>query len=110
VPAHVRRAGADAAAPDREGPRSPATTAELQARYDFVVQCRDTITQAHEAILSIRSLRTQMDTMAGRAEGDGKKELEAKAKEVKDALTAIEEALYQTKSKSGQDPLNYRSS
>jgi hypothetical protein len=88
-------------------PRTYATTAELQQKYDFVVECRDVINKAHEAIIAIRSLRTQIDAVVARTEGDAKKELEAKAKDVKDALTAIEETLYQTKSKSGQDPLNY---
>jgi hypothetical protein len=88
-------------------PRSPSTVAELQAKYDLVVTARDTITKAHETIIEIRALRTQLDAVVGRSEGDAKKELEAKAKEVKAALTAIEEELYQTKSKSSQDPLNY---
>jgi hypothetical protein len=88
-------------------PRSPSSVAELQAKYDLVVRARDTITKAHEAILEIRALRTQLDAVVGRSEGDAKKELEAKAKAVKESLTAIEEALYQTKSKSSQDPLNY---
>ncbi|GDY01590.1 hypothetical protein LBMAG49_09190 [Planctomycetota bacterium] len=88
-------------------PRSQSSVEQLQAKYDLVVLARDTITKAHETITEIRALREQLDLVVGRCDGEAKKELEAKAKEVKDALLAIEEALYQTKSKSSQDPLNY---
>ncbi|MEQ1631993.1 MAG: glycosyl hydrolase [Planctomycetota bacterium] len=88
-------------------PRTPATVSELQDRHRFVQQCHETIDKAHTAIETIRSLRTQMTAVTARASGDGKTQLEQKQKEVADALTAVEEVLYQTKSKSGQDPLNY---
>ncbi len=88
-------------------PRAPATVAELQARFAFVVDCGDAITTAPVAVLAIRSLRRQMRAATARADGDAKTQLEQQAKAVADQLTAVEEALYQTKSKSGQDPLNY---
>ncbi|MBK8096759.1 MAG: glycosyl hydrolase [Planctomycetes bacterium] len=93
-----------ALAPD---PRTTATVAELQHKQRFVVECRDVITRAHTAIETIRSLRTQMDAVIGRAEGEAKTSLEAKKKDVDGPLTGVEEALYQTKSKSSQDPLNF---
>ncbi len=88
-------------------PRSTATEADLQDRHRFVQQCRDTIDTAHKAIETIRSLRTQMSAVTARSSGDGKTQLAQKQKAVEDALLTIEEALYQTKSKSNQDPLNY---
>ena len=88
-------------------PRATATVAELQARFRLARDGNDAITEAHEAITTIRSLRTQMKTVVERAEGDGKTRLEAEQKQVEEVLTAVEEALYQTKSKSSQDPLNY---
>lgn len=88
-------------------PRTPASDAELQAKFTFVVQCRDKLTEAHEAILKIRSLRQQMAAVADRAEGPAHDSLEAEKQRVGALLTAVEEALYQTKSKSSQDPLNF---
>ncbi|MFY9342952.1 MAG: glycosyl hydrolase [Planctomycetota bacterium] len=87
--------------------RSPATLAELQARYHLVRDGNALVTEAHEAIDSIRKLRGQMKDVAGRTDGEAKVKLEAAAKAADEALTPVEEALYQTKSKSGQDPLNY---
>ncbi|MBL8755312.1 MAG: glycosyl hydrolase [Planctomycetes bacterium] len=88
-------------------PRSPATTAELRARYRLVSAGNALVTEAHEAIASIRALRTQMAEVAARGDGDAKAKLEAAAKACDDALRPVEEALYQTQSKSGQDPLNF---
>lgn len=88
-------------------PRSPATTAELQARFRLVRDGNALVTEAHDAIAAIRSLRTQMQAVADRGEGEAKTKLEAAQKAADAALLPVEEALYQTKSKSSQDPLNY---
>lgn len=88
-------------------PRTTATIAELQDRYRLSVRCRDTVTKAHTAIETIRSLRSQMQAVVDRCEGDTKSRLDGKRAEVAAVLTAVEEALYQTKAKSGQDVLNH---
>ena len=88
-------------------PRSPATALELQARFKLVRDGNALVTEAHEAIEALRALRTQMQAVIDRAEGEAKDKLTASKKACDEALTPIEEALYQTKSKSSQDPLNY---
>lgn len=88
-------------------PRTAATAAELQARFRLSKRCCDAVTAAHTAIETLRSLRAQMQVVVDRAEGDAKTRLDGKRAELAAALTAIEEALYQTKAKSGQDVLNY---
>jgi hypothetical protein len=91
----------------RKDPRSPASEAELQAAFGFVIECRDAITAAHEAIIAIRSMHKQIDAVVAVADGDGKQRLQAAGDAAKAALGVVEEALYQTQSKSSQDPLNY---
>ena len=89
-------------------PRTDATIPELQARYRLVRDGNALVTEAHEAIEAIRSLRSQMAaTVARMEEGQNLDKLKAAETAANDEFTAIEEALYQTKSKSGQDPLNY---
>ncbi|MCB9887485.1 MAG: glycosyl hydrolase [Planctomycetes bacterium] len=88
-------------------PRTTATVAELQDRYRLSRRCRDAVTKAHEAIETMRRLREQMQTVTDRAEGDAKDKLDKQRADTAAALTAIEEQLYQTKSQSGQDPLNF---
>lgn len=89
-------------------PRTDATIVELQERYRLVRDGNALVTEAHEAIESIRSLREQMAATVGRMdEGQGLDKLKAAETAASAAFTSIEETLYQTKSKSRQDPLNY---
>ncbi|MCB9876348.1 MAG: glycosyl hydrolase [Planctomycetes bacterium] len=89
-------------------PRTDATIGELQQRYRLVRDGNRLVTQAHDAIADIRSLREQFAALVKRApEGDARQQMEAATKAADEALRAVEEELYQTKSKSSQDPLNY---
>ena len=48
----------------RMNPRAVAegvTLADLQERFDFTIQIRDRVTEAHEAVLRIRSIKDQVD-------------------------------------------------
>lgn len=89
-------------------PRTDATIAQLQDRYRLVRDGNALVTEAHEAIESIRSLRSQMEETVERLDEDGNVErLKEVQKAANDEFTSIEETLYQTKSKSRQDPLNF---
>lgn len=91
----------------RKDPRTPATEAELQAKYLLVCECRDKLTEAHQAIVRIRSLRQQLQAVVERAEDAAAAELKPMQQQLAAALTAVEEALYQTRAKSSQDLLNH---
>lgn len=85
-------------------PRSTAT-AEDYAEYDtFVSALRDKITEAHEAIIEIRDIRTQLNNYKSRLENE---ELKKEISKIDSTMTSIEEAIYQTKNQSNQDPLNF---
>ncbi len=86
-------------------PRSGATEEDYLKYQDFASKVRDKITEAHEAIIEIRDIRSQLTNYKTRVTED-----EALLKEINhidSSMTVIEEALYQTKNKSVQDPLNY---
>lgn len=84
-------------------PRLTAVTQEdLEKQQALLLQIRDKLTETHESILKIRELRKQLEEW-----GTREKALEEPAKALAKKLTAVEEELYQTKNKSGQDPLNY---
>jgi hypothetical protein len=66
------------------------------------------VTEVHTAINTIRDVRKQVKAMAKRAkDSGGASDIRDSAKALNKKLTAIEEELIQTKSKSRQDPLNY---
>jgi photosystem II stability/assembly factor-like uncharacterized protein len=92
----------------KQDPRTSASAADLQAQFEFLLTANRKLTEVHEQIERIREVRKQlMDlrTRAGKSE-EGKPIVE-RAKELDEKMTAIEEALYQTKNRSPQDPLNY---
>ena len=92
----------------RKDPRLSTTLADYQKRFDLHLKIRDKLTETHDAIVRLRDVRSQVKAVAERAKGVTKdSSLAVAARALSDSLTAIEEELYQTKSRSSQDPLNY---
>ena len=80
----------------------------MQKQFDFIESVNETMDRAHKSIKKIRNIRDQLGAFQTQYKGDDSvKELLEKAKSLKDQFTKIEEALYQTKNRSGQDPLNF---
>jgi hypothetical protein len=78
--------------------------ADLKETFDLAVKIRDRESEANEAVIKIRAIRKQLE--------EGSKTITdpAFSKSVKDfinKITVVEEDLYQTKNRSGQDPLNF---
>lgn len=89
-------------------PRLTTTDDDFRAQWGLLTKIRDKLTEVHDAIGGIREAREQIDATLTRAKRAGKESaVSDSAKALKKRLTAIEEALYQTKSKSNQDPLNF---
>lgn len=83
-------------------PRSPATDADLVAQFNLARQISASVDEANNAVYRIRELRGAInDRIEARpALAQGGERLIA-------SLVEVEEAIYQTKNQSGQDPLNY---
>ncbi|MFY9243330.1 MAG: glycosyl hydrolase [Polaribacter sp.] len=89
-------------------PTSEATESDMKAQFDFINDINSKMTEIHKALKNVKKVRDQVGLL-NKSITDKKKHKELidfADKLVKD-LTVIEETLYQTKSKSGQDPLNY---
>ncbi|HTI10201.1 MAG TPA: hypothetical protein VL832_16650 [Puia sp.] len=82
------------------------TEAQYDDQIGFLVQIRDKYDEVQKAILRIRSTRTQLQELNGRLDSTGKP-VHQLSDSIIHKLTNIEEALYQTKSKSSQDMLNF---
>jgi hypothetical protein len=85
-------------------PRVNTTQEQYLSQLELELQIRDKLNKTHEAIINIRSLRKQIDELAGRVEN---KNVVEKAKALTAELTSVEEALYQTRNKANEDPLNF---
>ncbi len=89
-------------------PRTTGTLADIKEQFNFSIAERDKLTETHKAIKKIRTARDQINRVIEPMKGkDDMKEVTELAKSILDDMKKIEEALYQTKNRSGQDPLNY---
>ena len=89
-------------------PRSEDSAEDLQAQFQFLSGIRDKLSEAHRAILRIRQVREQIEELQQRLkEKEQFKALLEAAGELDKKMTAVEQALYQTKNRSRQDPLNF---
>jgi hypothetical protein len=88
-------------------PRSSASTADYDAQERFLLAAGDKLSETHKGIKTIRDIRDQMTAITKRLSGDDAKEIRDAADALSKKLTAVEEALYQTKAKSNQDVLNF---
>ena len=89
----------------RQDPRTTASAADLKAQFDFLMSVHDKLSQVNEQIGRIRDVRKTLTDVKKRA-GDNKAVTDA-ANDLDKKMTAVEEALYQTKNRSSQDPLNF---
>jgi photosystem II stability/assembly factor-like uncharacterized protein len=89
-------------------PRSESSLSEMQTQFDFIKDVNETMDNAHKSIKKIRKIKKQLSAFESQyADNENVKELIEKAKELKEQFSEIEKALYQTKNRSGQDPLNF---
>ena len=89
-------------------PLSEASLDDLKAQFEFVAAMRDKLSETHQTIIDIRAVRKQLKTLKVRINADSTfSDLQMLAKGIDSTLTVVENALYQTKNRSPQDPLNF---
>lgn len=85
-------------------PRSSASDADLKAQFDFLISVRDKLTETHQGITDLRNARSDINSTVENVENE---DIKTKAKDILNKMKGVEEELYQTKNRSGQDPLNF---
>jgi len=82
---------------------------DLQARFELARQARNRLTEVHDAIRTLRSVRSQAAAAAERAaRTDAAADtIQARARRLQQKLTDLETTLMQTKNESPQDPINF---
>jgi len=89
-------------------PRAESTQADMEKQFAFIKDVNKTMDDAHKSIKKIRAVNKQLGAFQKQYKDDGSvKELVEKAKTLEEQLSDIEKELYQTKNRSGQDPLNF---
>ena len=88
----------------RNGAVAGVTDADLQAQFGLARQISERVSEAHAAVLRIRSIKAQLEDRTRQANEPA---LKTAAQALTDKLTDVEGELYQHRLRSGQDPLNY---
>jgi photosystem II stability/assembly factor-like uncharacterized protein len=89
-------------------PRLTTTAADYAKQLDLSLKIRDKLTETNNAIIQIRDVRKQVQDLLTRLRGQPNfSRLSDAGTALNRNLTTIEEALYQTKNQSSQDPLNF---
>ena len=91
----------------KKDPRTPASLADVKEQFAFLIKIRDRTSQANDAVKTIRQLRSQLDERRKRIGTAHLTAFEIVARPMMDGLAEVEDSLYQTRNRSGQDPLNY---
>jgi len=89
-------------------PRVKVSKEDMQQQFDLLIQIRDKLTEVNRSIIQLRSLKKQIKEVMGKVKGHDREEgIKTEGQRLIKSLTQIEDVLIQSRSKSGQDPLNY---
>ena len=78
--------------------------ADIQQQFELALQVRDRTSDANQGVINIRACTTQIDDRIAAANDS---EVTQRGTALKNALSAVENELYQTRLRSNQDPLNF---
>jgi len=80
---------------------------DYEDQFNFLIAVRDKFNDIQKAGKNIRDIRRQINDFIDKQGKDVPKEIKQQADTINKQMTAIEEALHQTKARSGQDVLNF---
>ena len=91
-----------------KNPVSEASLADAKKQFEFINSINKKVSEIHKSLTNVQKIRTQIQQLKKNIKDQEKhKELIDFADAIVKDMTEIEEKLYQTKSKSNQDPLNF---
>ena len=91
-----------------KNPVSETSMEDMKLQFDFINDINTKVSEIHKALINVKKVKTQIKTLKSSIKDKQKhKELIAFANDLTKKITKVETTLYQTKSKSGQDPLNF---
>ena len=89
-------------------PRSSASKEDLVAQFHFIIEIQEKLTEIHKTLKNITKIKAQVNQLKSSiSDKEKNKEIIELADKIVKDLTKHENELYQTKSKSSQDPLNF---
>jgi photosystem II stability/assembly factor-like uncharacterized protein len=83
------------------------TATELAEQFNFLMRIRDRVSEAHDAVKTIRYVRHEVEDRERRLSGMHERAVRSLAAPFLAELASVEDSIYQTRNRSNQDPLNY---
>jgi hypothetical protein len=83
------------------------TVADYAEQFRFLRRVSTRFGEANDAVKTMRYVRREADDRRDKLSGDARATYDQHATALAGALASVEDSIYQTKSRSGQDPLNY---
>jgi hypothetical protein len=83
------------------------TAADLAEQFNFLMRIRNRLSEANDAVKTIRYVRQELGDRQRRLSGANGDALRALATPFLAELASVEDSIYQTRNRSSQDPLNY---
>lgn len=84
-------------------PRVHSTPEDYRKQLELALQIRDRFSEANQAVIDIRTAKQQLDSYGSKAAPA----LATEAKRISKELSSVEDAIYQTKLRAGEDALNF---
>lgn len=92
----------------KKDPRVESSIDDLQAQFDFLIDVRDKLSEAHQAVIDIRNTRKDLEYLKGKlGEKEQYAEIISAIGELDEKMTVIENNLHETRNEARQDPLNF---
>ena len=89
-------------------PRVTTSQADLEKQLDLAQKAHQRLDEMDKAINQMRAVHAQVEELTRRLDGDPRaREIREAGRQLDAKLTAVEDVLIQSKSKSNEDPLNY---
>ncbi len=88
-------------------PRIKATLADWQSQAALALQIRDRFSEANDAVKEIRRVKAALVERRAKMPAGQQGAFAALSQPFTTALSQVEDSLYQTKNRSGEDPLNF---
>ncbi|MFT6807139.1 MAG: photosystem II stability/assembly factor-like uncharacterized protein [Saprospiraceae bacterium] len=89
-------------------PRLSNSDADYKRQLEFLLSVRDKVSEAHEAMIDIQSIRDDINYFKKKLKGkDQYRTLLEEMESLEGEMSVIENKIHMTKNKSRQDPLNY---
>ena len=87
--------------------RGVVTAADHAEQFRFLQRVASRFSDANDAVKTMRYVRREVEDRSGKLSGDARVSFNEHATPLTAELATVEDSIYQTRSRSGQDPLNY---